>query len=194
MAEYIPTNYMPSYLFKSERLGFRKWTPDDLAPFAAMNADPEVMRYFPAVLSQDETQGLMDRINKHQEEETFCFYAVDRLENEEFIGFIGLSRPKFEADFTPCVEIGWRLKASVWRRGYATEGALKCLEVAFDELGNEEIYSFTAHSNFPSYKVMEKIGMKKVGEFIHPKIGPDHPLNPHVLYKISKEEFEKIRK
>ena len=178
---------MSKYIFQSERLGFRNWTVDDLHPFSQMNMDKDVMEFFPNKLTFNQTKIFLNRLKKEFIQNGFTFYAVEIVENGEFIGFIGIEEANFDADFTPCIEIGWRLKKSAWNRGYATEGAIKCLYYAFSNLNIETIYSFTAAINKKSENVMKKIGMKKVGEFLHTKITKDHKLNPHVLYRINKE-------
>lgn len=112
-------------------------------------------------------------------------------ESKEFIGFIGFHRPSFEADFTPCIEIGWRLKRDAWGKGYATEGAKACLKYGFTELNFKEVYSFTAKINKPSEKVMKKIGMQYVKEFDHPKLEPNNKLCKHVLYVIRNTDISR---
>lgn len=109
----------------------------------------------------------------------------------EFIGFIGFHTATFESDFTPCIEIGWRLKKEAWGKGYATEGAKACLEYGFEELGFDEIYSFTADINEPSKQVMRKIGLKFLTEFDHPKVDPDSTLREHVLYYVQRNVWLK---
>jgi len=173
-----------SYLIKTERLGIRFWRDEDIQPFAALNADEQVMRFFPSTLTYEQTEAMVQRMKSDTKTNGFTFFAVDILATEEFIGFIGLSKPNMQTYFTPCVEIGWRLKASAWGNGYAPEGAKACLEYGFKELGIKEIYSFTPTLNHPSERVMQKIGMTKVGEFDHPKIEKGHRLERHVLYKI----------
>ena len=173
---------MNQYIFQSDRLGFRQWNASDKVPFAAMNADPLVMEYFPATLSKEESDSLVDRISAQQEREGFTFFAVDELESGQFIGFIGLSKTPYETPFTPCVEIGWRLQKSAWGKGYATEGAKACLRFAFEKLGLTEIYSFTVIGNNRSENVMKKIGMTYQGTFMHPKLPDEHPMKEHVLY------------
>ena len=175
---------MKQYLFKSERLGFRNWLSEDVAPYSLMNKDEQVMEFFPNVLTEEETAISVDKFSKHFEENGFTFFAVDTLDNGEFIGFIGIVRTSFEEYFTPCVEIGWRLKTAAWGKGYATEGALRCLEHGFTTLGFKEIYSFTPLVNKRSERVMTKIGMKRFGEFNHPKLEKGHDLEQHTLYKI----------
>jgi len=181
-----------NYLFKTTRLAFRTWSNNDLTAFAKLCADPEVMRYFPSALSKDETQNYIDRLIAHQEEHGHCYYAVELLETKEFIGFIGLAYQSYESYFTPCVDIGWRLKKEAWGNGYATEGAKACLKYAFENLGIKEIYSTTTHNNEPSEKVMQKLGMQKLENFVHPKMAADHPLQPIVVYKITSAEWQNI--
>jgi RimJ/RimL family protein N-acetyltransferase len=175
-----------SYLLQSSRLGLRPWLDSDLKPFAALNRDPEVRKYFPSVLTEEESNASVERLNNHFRQHGFCFYAVDRLDTRAFIGFIGFQTTTFEASFTPCVEIGWRLSRENWGQGFATEGARACLDYGFQELGFKEVFSFTPHSNIPSQRVMQKIGMQKVGEFPHPMLEADSPLLMHVLYRVEK--------
>lgn len=175
----------PKHLFQSARLGFRNWNDADLPPFAKMNADVEVMRYFPSTRSVEESKEFLDKFKAHFEQYCYCFYAVDELANGKFIGFVGLNNPQFPADFMPCVEIGWRLQKEFWNKGYATEAAKKCLDYAFNELNLDEIVSFTSILNVPSEKVMKKIGMHKVKHFLHSKVASGHALEEHVLYSIN---------
>jgi ribosomal-protein-alanine N-acetyltransferase len=177
------------YLFQSERLGFRQWQTSDLPTFIEMNADAEVMRFFPAPLGAEESIALAERIIKGIEEYGYGFFAVDRREEGDFIGFIGLINTTFESHFTPCVEIGWRLRKEFWNKGYATEGAKRCLQYGFETLKLDEIYSFTPSPNLPSARVMQKIGMQQVGTFEHPRITDGHPLKIHVLYHTSRKYY-----
>ena len=171
----------------TERLRLRRWRPEDHAPFAAMNADPEVMAWFPRVLTREESDALLDRIEAHHEARGFGLWAVEVPGVAPFAGFVGLSVPAFEAPFTPCVEVGWRLKSERWGRGFAPEAALASLQFGWDVLGLPEIYSWTAESNRNSRRVMEKIGMThdRSTSFDHPGVKPgwEH-LNPHVLYRV----------
>lgn len=176
------------YLFQSARLGFRTWQEKDLLPMAALNADPAVMEFFPSTQSLEDTRAFVKRVHTHFKEYGFGWYAVDLLDNQEFIGFIGMAWNKMEADFTPCAEIGWRLKKAAWGKGYATEGAKRCIAYGFTDLQFKEIYSFTATINKRSERVMQKIGMQKVGIFEHPKIAMGDVLRPHVLYRIASSE------
>jgi RimJ/RimL family protein N-acetyltransferase len=172
-------------MFSTRRLLLRGWLAEDFGPFAAMNADPEVMRYFPKTLNEAETGALMQRIGAHFERHGFGLWAVELRDSGEFAGFIGLSVPRFEAHFTPCVEIGWRLAARHWNQGLATEGASAVLNFGIESLGLREIVSFTAAENAASRRVMEKIGMRRdeADDFEHPEIPEGHVLRRHVLYK-----------
>ncbi len=175
---------MKTYFFKSARLGFRNWIESDTESFVAMNEDERVMAFFPNLLSRSETLLMIDRFRNNISQNGFGFFAVELLENNAFIGFIGLNRPQFESYFTPCIEIGWRLQYDFWHQGLATEGAKACLEFAFNTLNINKIYSFTPLQNKPSEKVMQRIGMTKEGEFDHPMISPDNSLCVAHLYSI----------
>jgi len=170
---------------ETPRLLLRAWRETDRAPFREMNADAQVMRYFPSPLTAEETDALLERIRLHFEQHGFGLWAVALKETNEFAGFIGLAVPAFEAHFTPCVEIGWRLAVRFWNRGLATEGAAAALAFAHNSLGLEQVVSFTAAQNFASRRVMEKIGMIRDlrGDFDHPLIPKEHPLGRHVLYR-----------
>ncbi|WP_203333881.1 GNAT family N-acetyltransferase [Planococcus beigongshangi] len=177
------------YIFESERLGFRRWKDDDREGFAEMNANPEVMEFFPDTLTKDESDKLIERFEQHTEEKGFGIWAVERKEDGAFIGFIGLLEVGFDAGFPGAVEIGWRLDNKFWKRGYAAEGAKATLDYAFKILDMNEICSFTAQTNKPSEMVMQRIGMTKAGEFDHPKLEKGSPLKKHVLYRITTGEY-----
>ncbi|SEW39717.1 GNAT family N-acetyltransferase [Chitinophaga arvensicola] len=177
---------MKDYLFTSARLGFRYWEETDLVPFCEMGKDPEVMQFFPATLPEQDSIAMVARIRQHFSEKGYGLYAVDLLSTQKFIGFIGLSTPRFDAYFTPCTEIGWRLRRDAWGRGLATEGAIRCLSYAFETFDFSEIYSFTAVINQPSERVMQKAGMQQVGTFQHPMVADDSPLKAHVLYRMAR--------
>jgi RimJ/RimL family protein N-acetyltransferase len=173
-----------NYLFKSERLGFRQFIDSDLGKMIEINSDPLVMEYFPFLPSAEQTVEFIQKMKIQFDKKGFCYFAVDKLENKEFIGFIGLSEPTFESDFTPCIDIGWRLKSSAWNKGFATEGAKACLEYGFEKLKIKTINSIAPIVNEKSTIVMEKIGMKKVKNFNHPLL-KDYPyLEGCVLYEI----------
>lgn len=157
----------PLYLFTSLRLGFRNWNTGDLEAFAQMNADPEVMRYFPSALTRDQSKKFMKRLQQHFEDHGYTYYAVDCMKTREWIGFIGLTYQTYEAPFTPATDVGWRLKKSAWNRGFATEGAQRCIQYAFAELGLEEMVAVCPVGNRASENVMQKIGMTHSGTFDH---------------------------
>jgi RimJ/RimL family protein N-acetyltransferase len=173
-------------VLETPRLILRGWRESDREPFAAMCADPLVMRYFPALLTRDECDRLVDGIAAHFDRHGFGLYAVEVRETGAFAGFIGLTVPSFQAHFTPCVEIGWRLAVAYWNRGFATEGAHEVLRHAFEVLGLREIVSFTVPANLASRRVMEKLGMThdEADDFDHPNLPEGHPLRCHVLYRL----------
>lgn len=173
------------YFFQSKRLGFRQWKDADSKVFVEMNQDPRVMEFFPDLHSEEETLAMINRIQNDIHQRGYGWFAVDELASGLFIGFIGMSHPRFESFFTPCLEIGWRLHPDFWKKGYATEGATACLKYGFEHLEVSSIYSFTTVANKRSERVMINVGMNKIGEFEHPML-PNHPLSPHVLYVIHK--------
>jgi len=166
----------------TNRLKLRHWKEKDYEPYINLNNDPQVMEFFPAVLTREETLKQIERIETHFTKHGYGLYAAERLDNKKFIGFIGFSHPQFETSFTPCVEIGWRLSKENWNQGFATEGVTACLNYGFSLLGFDKIYSWTSHLNLPSIAVMRKAGMKHIGEFEHPLIADGHRLKRHVLY------------
>ena len=142
------------------------------------------------LLSAEQTNASIDMWRSQFEERGWSNWAVERKEAGELIGFIGLSVPKRQLPFSPCVEIGWRLKRSAWGKGYATEGAKECLRIGFERLGLTEIVSFTTLTNLPSRRVMERIGMTNSNaDFEHPAVPEGNPLRPHCLYKISRAQW-----
>jgi RimJ/RimL family protein N-acetyltransferase len=173
-------------LIQTERLLLRRWKEEDREPFYRLNSDPLVMEFMPARLTRPESDQLVDRITEHFRERNFGLYAAELRENRSFIGYVGLAVPSFEASFTPCVEIGWRLSAEYWGRGLATEGARAVVKHAFGELGLDEIVSFTVPENVRSRRVMEKIEMSHHAseDFDHPNLPEGHPLGRHVLYRL----------
>ena len=172
-----------SIFIETERLNLRQWRSSDHEPYIAMNLDKEVMEFFPAQLSAEESTAHIKRISNYIEEKGYGLFAVERKDTNKFIGFTGFSHPKFEAYFTPCTEIGWRIAKEHWNLGFATEAAKACLAFGFRNLKLEKIYSFTSIHNKRSEQVMIRIGMEKMGEFEHPLLEQDHYLQKHVLYK-----------
>jgi RimJ/RimL family protein N-acetyltransferase len=181
----------PILELESARLLLRQWRDEDLADFAAMCADPQVMRYFPATLSRLESASLIGRIRGHFAEHGYGLWALQRKDSGQFIGFTGLNVVGFDAPFTPATEIGWRLAREHWGLGYASEAAWTALRCGFDRLPLKEVVAFTTHTNLPSEKVMQAIGMHHdpADDFDHPRLEADHPLRRHVLYRISREQW-----
>lgn len=167
----------------------RGWRPADRDPFAQLNADPRVMEHFPAPLSRVESDAFVDIIGLRFSQYGFGLWAVEVVDGGEFIGFVGLNVPRFDAPFQPAVEIGWRLAATSWGHGYASEAAKEALRFAFEDLGMAEIVSFTTPVNERSQAVMRRIGMHHDpgGDFDHPQIPDGHPLRFHVLYRITRD-------
>ena len=170
----------------TDRLILRRWRTADREAFQALNADPRVMEFFPAILTPEETDAGIARIEQHFDRYGFGLYAAELIETETFIGFIGLNVPAFEASFMPAVEIGWRLAFDRWGQGLATEGARVVVRHAFETVGISSLVSFTVPANFRSRRVMENIGMVRdpAGDFDHPSVPEDHPLRRHVLYRL----------
>jgi RimJ/RimL family protein N-acetyltransferase len=171
----------------TDRLILRRWQPSDRAPFASINRDPVVMEHFPRSLSEVQSNRVIDRIEAHFEQHRFGLWATQLRDSSEFIGFIGISVPRFEAAFMPCVEIGWRLASAHWGRGLATEGARAVMRHAFEDLSLPALVSFTVPANLRSRRVMEKLGMTRnpADDFHHPQLPHGHPLRRHVLYRLA---------
>lgn len=176
-------NGMTTIYSETERLILRSWKPEDIALFSAINQDENVMKYFPATLAEAESEAFYLRIQEEFIRKGWGLYAVELKASGQFIGYVGIHEIGFDADFTPGVEIGWRLAADYHNQGYATEAAKEVLKLAKAK-GIEKLYSFTAEINKPSERVMQKIGMEKIGGFGHPKLSASSPLFHHVLYCI----------
>lgn len=170
----------------TERLLLRAWRATDREPFARMNADPRVMEFFPAQLKRPESDALADRIEAGFAKHGYGLWAAELVADRAFIGFVGLSVPSFEAHFTPCVEIGWRLAAEQWGKGLATEGAREVVRYAFGDLRLDSLVSMTVPANLASRRVMEKLGMthEPADDFDHPNLPAGHPLRRHMLYRL----------
>lgn len=174
---------------RTERVLLREWRDTDRVPYAALNADPEVMRHFPSCLTAEQSDAMIDTIVANFSRRGFGLWAAERLDTGAFIGFVGLSMPGWVTDFTPCVEVGWRLARAHWGNGFAPEAARAALAFAFDhvDLPNDEVVSFTTRENHKSRRVMEKVGLTH-----DPRRDFDHPLLPdwteraHVLYAIDR--------
>jgi ribosomal-protein-alanine N-acetyltransferase len=188
MDEALPT-------LTTARLRLRPWRTADSAPFAALNADPRVMEYLLRELSRAESDALLDGWREHSQRMGFGWWAVEAPGTADFIGAVGLAVPTYTAPFTPCVEIGWRLAHAHWGRGYASEAARAALAFGFGQAGLDEIVALTVPHNHRSRSVMSKIGMVRAmdEDFSHPRVPPGHPLERHVLYRLSAADWRASR-
>ena len=176
---------------RTPRLLLRQWKDSDREAWAAMNADPEVRRFFPSVLSQTEAQAEADRIRASITQRGWGMWAVEVPGVHAFAGFVGLNLPAYEAPWMPAVEIGWRLATVAWHRGYATEGAVAALDFAFTQLELAQVVAMSVPTNGPSHRVMERIGMQRDAEadFDHPRVPDASPLKRHILHRISQQQW-----
>lgn len=171
---------------QTERLLLRRWRFTDIERCAAMNADPDVMEHFPATLSAAESAGFVERVEECFEQHGYGLWAVEIPGEAPFVGCVGLWPVEIDVDFSPAVEIGWRLARPFWGRRIATEAATAAMSFGFEELGLSEIVSFTAATNMRSRRVMARLGMLRddSDDFLHPSLPKDHQLAPHVLYRM----------
>jgi RimJ/RimL family protein N-acetyltransferase len=179
-------------LIETEHLDLRQWRDSDRPEFHRINSDPEVRKYFPDIPTRMQSDELIDQSMRDIDDKKYSWFAAEIRDTKELIGFIGLVDVPIETDFTPAMEIGWRIGKEYWKKGYATEGAKALLSFAFGYLKKDEIVSYTAEINQPSIAVMERIGMTKVqgAEFHHPKLDKESPLSKHVLYRLFKKDFK----
>ena len=176
--------------FETQRLLLRQWTASDRAPFAALNADPIVMAYFPAPLTRGESDAIAERCERLISERGWGAWATEIKATGEFIGFVGLHISRDDLPVSPCVEILWRLAQAHWHKGFATEAARGALYIGFEVLGLSEIVSFTVPSNTKSRAVMERLGMKMdVATFEHPGVPNGHVLRTHCIYRLSRDSW-----
>ena len=173
-----------NYTIQTQRLGLRNWKKEDLEAMTAINQDSKVMQFFPNMPDRAATKAYIKRMQTQFAKSQYCYFAAEVLATKEFIGFIGIMYQDYEAAFTPCVDIGWRLKQTAWGKGYATEGAKACLEYAFNQLKIPKIYSVAPLINQPSIAVMKKIGMHQVSTFNHPALKQFPTLETCALYLI----------
>ena len=187
---------------RTNRLLLRRWRPEDRAPFARLNADPALMEFFPHPLAAAQSDRLANHGDRLFDRYGYGLWAVEVLESQAFIGFVGLSAvesddpfPDRPFPFAPTVEVGWRLAREAWGQGYAPEAARHCLRFGFEVVGLEEIVSFTSTVNLRSRRVMEKIGMHRDAgdDFDHPRLTPGDPLLRHVLYRLQQDECRSAR-
>ena len=172
---------------ETDRLILRNWREKDRQAFFEMNADRQVMRFFEKTRSRAEADALLDRFVIEIDRDGYGFWAVELRDAGQVIGFTGLRDVHFDAAFAPAVEIGWRLLTRYWGNGYATEAARTCLAYGFEQMGLAEIVSFAVPENWPSRRVMERIGMRREPEhdFDHPDVTPGSPLARHAFYRLT---------
>lgn len=178
----MPTTYDE---LRTERLLLRRWRDSDREPFARMNADPEVMRYFPGLQDRASSDALVDRVEGLFADRGYGLWALETLSDDEFIGFTGLNPMPDGVPGAGGVEVGWRLVVPAWGHGYATEAARAAMAVAFDELRLPELWSMTAVLNTPSQRVMQRLGMTPYADFDHPKVPVGSVVRPHVVYRLA---------
>lgn len=176
--------------FETERLFLRQWKPADRAPFAALNADPRVMEFFPALLTRAESDAMADRCESLIDKRGWGFWAAELKGSHEFIGFVGLHIPSAQLPFSPCVEVSWRLTFQHWGKGLATEAAQGALRIGFGALGFQEIVSFTVVGNRRSRAVMERLTMRESGTFEHPQVPEGSLLRLHCLYRLPRDRYD----
>ena len=182
---------MDAIEFQTPRLSLRRWRDADREPFAALNADPQVMQYFPAPVGREASDTSIDTWQSQFDAQGWSNWAAELRDSNEFIGYIGLTVPRRVLPFSPCVEIGWRLARAHWGQGLATEAARGALRIGFERLGLAEIVSFTALQNQRSRAVMERIGMHNADQdFEHPGVPLGHALRLHCLYRVGRGEWE----
>jgi RimJ/RimL family protein N-acetyltransferase len=171
---------------RTARLLMRRWTESDREPFAALNGDPETMRFFPAALDRAASDAFAGRIESLFEEQGYGLWALEIPGMDKFIGYTGLNPMPADVPGAGGMEIGWRLAKHAWHHGYATEAATAALAVAFDGADLDEIWSMTAVLNEPSQAVMRRLGLTEAGRFHHPRVPEGHPLQPHVTYHLAR--------
>ncbi|MGJ7606349.1 GNAT family N-acetyltransferase [Variovorax sp. LT1R20] len=188
-------NAQPLIEFETPRLRLRQWRESDLAPFAAMAADPQVMEFLLPLPTRADSDAAVERARTRIAENGWGFWAVEHKATGEFIGFTGLNVPLATLPFSPCVEIGWRFARHTWGQGFATEAARGALQVGFERLGFDEIVAFTAVGNLRSAAVMERIGMREdvPGAFDHPVVPEGHTLRAHRLYRLGRAAWAATR-
>jgi len=177
-------------VIETDRLILRPWRTADHAPFGAMNTDPEVMRHFPSLMTRAQSDTMAVRLAERMDRQGFGLYAVEVRGGAPFVGYVGLQPVVPPHPAAPATEIGWRLARHAWGRGYATEAARACLDLAFDRLGLDEVVSFTAIGNLPSQAVMQRIGLRRdpARDFEHPALPVGDVLRPHVFYSLRRTD------
>jgi len=177
-------------MLETKRLLIRQWQDQDIEEFTALNRDPEVMEFFPNLMSESEVRSMVSRCRESIEERGWGFSAVEERASGRFIGMVGIHETPFELPFGLRIEVGWRLAKAYWGKGYAGEAALACLDYAFNTLSVDAVCAFTPTHNLRSRRVMDKLGMTDLHKpFIHPRFEAGQPLAEHVLYAIKRRDF-----
>ena len=177
-------------MIETERLVLRQWRDGDREPFAALNADPEVMRHFPATLTRAESDAVIDRVTAAIDANGYGFWAVERRDDGALLGFAGLAEVAFASPIEGDIEIGWRLARHAWGAGYAREAAQAALAHGWTVIDRDRIVSMTVPANTRSWGLMERLGLARRPDldFRHPRIADGHPLQPHIVYAIARPE------
>ncbi|GJM11752.1 MAG: N-acetyltransferase [Pseudohongiella sp.] len=179
----------PIYRLETARVTLRQWERDDYIQFAKMNADAEVMRYFPSTLSIEESDAFTKRLDDKLVENGWGFWVAERKEDQAFLGLVGLNYVD-DLPIPSCVEVGWRLARAYWGEGYATETAVASLHFAFSVLNLDRVAAFTAVDNLPSRRLMSRLGMvDRLENFQHPRVADGSALKEHVYYDLTRETF-----
>ncbi|MBP9741735.1 MAG: GNAT family N-acetyltransferase [Burkholderiales bacterium] len=180
-------------MYETKRLILGDWQDNDIEPFIQLNKDPKVMEFFPHIYSKEDSTESVKIFRKSIQQYGYGMFTCRLKANDEFIGFVGLMRRDIGFQFSPCVEIGWRIAYQYWGQGLAVEAAYKCLDIGFNKFNLDEIVSFTASINKRSERVMQKLGMQRdyAHDFYHPKLDSNHPLARHILYRLGKNNFIK---
>ncbi len=191
MEEFTVPVVTPIIEITTPRLLMRQWREEDLDPFAAMNADPKVMEFFPAPLTRQQSDGMAERCSGLIAARGWGIWALETRDDGKFIGFLGLHTPGYDLPFTPCVEMGWRLCTAAWGKGLASEAALAAFDVGFNRLDLNEIVAFTALPNLRSQALMQRMGMTLSPDenFDHPAVEPGSGLQEHCLYRLRREDW-----
>jgi len=187
---FLNSQTIPITELETERLLLRQWCKEDLPGFAELNADPEVMEFYPDLLSRQQSNAAAEKFKTLISKNGWGFWAVESTHDQAFIGLVGLHEPVYKLPVSPCVEIGWRLARTYWGRGYATEAARACLDFAFDQLDLSEVFAFSSVPNMKSRAVMERLDMANIeANFDHPIIPHGSPFREHVVYKINQQQW-----
>jgi len=182
-------------MLRTEQTLMRRWRASDLEPFAALNADADVMEHFPTLLTRAESDAMVERIEACFEQSGYGLWAVELPGEAAFVGFVGLWPVRPELPFAPALEIGWRLAAPYWGRGIATEAARAAMAFAFEDCDLDSLVSYTAATNVRSMRVMARLGMRRepADDFEHPQLEEGNPLRPHIVYRIDRARWESER-